>query len=561
MLHAHLPWAINHGKWPHGEDWLTEAICESYIPLLNSLNKLVADGISPNLTIDFSPVLLEMLSNPRLPALFISYTDLKIREAILDEKQFRNEGDRHLEYMAQWWQKWYSSKRNDFLNRYDSDIIRAFRTLQHDGHIEIATCNATHGYIPLLADDRSVNLQIELACHNYQKHFHCSPKGIWLAECGYRPSYSWKTEIPVSPYDKQKHRAGTEEFLAKYGLKYCFVDQYLVDNAHPLGWFHNGDPGYFVEREYHTDSYFAKTALLPFHISSTKDTAKGTTIGLARNYDLSMKIWSAKGGYPGHPDYLDFHKKREKSMLRYWRVTDVDLDMQYKDYYRPEWTKDKIEQNAEEMLRTLETKSEHFYDTTRRKTNLTLPFDAELFGHWWFEGVSFLETLIRKASESEKVRLIKASESIEDNYPSEVVRLNEGSWGIDSNHSVWMNDTNKWVWEQIYKCEKRLSDFYAANDIDSISTVRSRLLKAAMIQFLLLQSSDWSFLIYHDSSKNYAEHRFHSHVSDFKKLMTILESAEEREFSKEEMTYLEECEQRDDLFSELELRMWKYPSS
>ncbi|GAB5466170.1 MAG: hypothetical protein Kapaf2KO_16060 [Candidatus Kapaibacteriales bacterium] len=209
-LHSHLPWAINHGKWPHGEDWLTEAICETYIPLLNSLNRLVDEGISPSITIDFSSVLLEMLSHSKVEKIFLDYVDTKIKWAVQDEKEFASKGELHLEYMAKWWQKWYSDKKNAFLNKYDSDIIAAFRTLQHDGHIEITACSATHGYAPLLADDRSVNLQIELAAQNYQKHFHTNPKGIWLAECGYRPSYTWKSAIPVSPYNQHHHRAVLE---------------------------------------------------------------------------------------------------------------------------------------------------------------------------------------------------------------------------------------------------------------------------------------------------------------------------------------------------------------
>lgn len=558
MLHAHLPWAINHGKWPHGEDWLTEAICESYIPLLNSMNKLISEGISPNITIDFSPILLEMLADSRLPELYISYTDLKIRESILDEKYFRECGDQHLQYMAQWWQKWYSSKRNDFISRYQGDLIKAFRDLQNDGHIEIATCSATHAYAPLLGDDRSINMQVELACRNYQKHFHRSPKGIWLAECGYRPSYTWKSEIPVSPYNQARHRAGTEEFLAKYGLEYFIVDQYLIDKAHPLGWFHEGNKDYFVEREYHQDSYFAKTSLQPFHVASTKDTSNGTAIGLARHYDLSMQIWSAKGGFPGHPDYLDFHKKREKSQLRYWRVTNTELDMQYKDYYRPDWTLDKIDLHSSIYLKELENKANHFHSMSHREATITLPFDAELFGHWWFEGISFLESLIRKATSSESVNITKASDAISKSYPSEVVRLEEGSWGVDANHSVWMNDKNKWIWEDIYNCEKRLGEFYSSNDIKQLSTHNKRLLRAALMQFLLLQGSDWGFLIYHESSKNYAEHRFHSHLSDFNKLMTMLESADVKEASAEELAYLEECEERDSAFEELEIDMWKY---
>ena len=50
ILHAHLPYVLSHGKWPHGTDWLCEAAGETYIPLLNVFNRLAEEGSTPRVT-------------------------------------------------------------------------------------------------------------------------------------------------------------------------------------------------------------------------------------------------------------------------------------------------------------------------------------------------------------------------------------------------------------------------------------------------------------------------------------------------------------------------------
>ncbi|GAB5466171.1 MAG: hypothetical protein Kapaf2KO_16070 [Candidatus Kapaibacteriales bacterium] len=270
-----------------------------------------------------------------------------------------------------------------------------------------------------------------------------------------------------------------------------------------------------------------------------------------------MKIWSAQIGYPGHPDYLDFHKKKEGGYLRYWRVTELELDMQHKDFYRPEWVEDKLDEQARQMASILENAADNFHHHTHRRAVITLPFDTELFGHWWFEGISFLERLIRNINNSNIISMKKGNDAINSNYPSEVVRLPEGSWGENSNHSVWMNEKNKWVWEEIYNSEKKLLDIYSQNDLDSLGATEKRLLNSALKQLILLQASDWGFLIHNSSSQDYAEHRFHSHLSDFNMLIDFFFTSQKSKLGKSEIAELEKIEERDSLFNELDTNMWK----
>src|SRR5947209_2562190 len=84
-LHAHLPYVVHHGTWPHGIEWLHEAAAETYLPLLRMLETLERDGIPANLNINISPVLLEQLAHPHFISDFPKYLNRKIIAAREDE--------------------------------------------------------------------------------------------------------------------------------------------------------------------------------------------------------------------------------------------------------------------------------------------------------------------------------------------------------------------------------------------------------------------------------------------------------------------------------------------
>ena len=222
-LHAHLPLVLRHGAWPHGSDWICEAAAECYIPILNVCNDLIAEGIMPKLTIDISPILCEQLEDPMFKVHFQKYCDDRIEGAEDDERFFSSYNyDPHQIYLATWWRDWYRARKIDFMEKYDGSIIKEMKRLQDIGAIEIMTCGLTHGYFALLADDRCINLQVKGAVENYKKHFGREPKGIWAPECAYRPSYIWKTFIPVPMYNEPRLRPGIEQILAKYGIDYFY---------------------------------------------------------------------------------------------------------------------------------------------------------------------------------------------------------------------------------------------------------------------------------------------------------------------------------------------------
>ena len=181
VLHAHLPWVIGHGVWPHGMDWINEAAAETYIPLLMELYKLVDDGYSPKLTVGLTPVLCEMLRNPRFIDAFIGYLDEKYNAAVFDFEDFTKKKyeDGRIK-LTEWWQEFYSRVKDNFIHRYNRDIVGAFKDLQDKGFLDIITCGATHGYAPLLSKETSIDAQFKTAVDSYKRHFGRAPTGAWL---------------------------------------------------------------------------------------------------------------------------------------------------------------------------------------------------------------------------------------------------------------------------------------------------------------------------------------------------------------------------------------------
>lgn len=564
ILHTHLPWVLHHGTGPHGVDWLNEAVAECYIPLLNAFNDLMERGIRPKVTLDISPVLCEQLEHPDFKDIFVEYCDEKIAAAAQDEKDFTDWGyDPHHIYLTQYWQRWYDARKHNFVHRYRKSIVGAMKLLQDEGAIEVMTCGATHGYLPLLGYDKSVNLQVKGAVENYRKHFGRQPKGMWLPECAYRPSYDWHSMIPVAPFNTPHLRPGIEQFLARHEINFFVTDEDLTKRAGALGVYIDEDKDRFLS--VNSPSFqpnpwnFDRNPMSLFNVSSSDKTEYGTAVAFTRHREIAMQVWSGEVGYPGEPDYLDFHKKHLNSMLRYWRVTDNKADMMYKTLYHPDWTRDKIDHQANHFIHHIENTLNWHNRTTGKFGSLCAPFDTELFGHWWFEGPDFIREVIRGLHHSPYVNTATASEQLYAIRPKEVMSLPEGSWGENNNHDVWMNEGNKWTWEAIYNDELRLNKLFEKYPIEKLDPKHRRIFTQTMRELMLLHSSDWQFLIYTQSARDYAEQRFSFHHNDFNRLCNMAEKyGETKSLTPEDEALLAESEKRNSVFPELQLEWWRY---
>jgi len=273
-----------------------------------------------------------------------------------------------------------------------------------------------------------------------------------------------------------------------------------------------------------------KTTYRPYYVGDSDVAAIG------RNNRTGMQVWSADWGYPGDVDYREFHKKDGVSGMQYWRVTGPKLDLGEKDWYHPEWAAGKVTQHARHYAGLIEELLGQYAGENDGDFGIIASnYDTELFGHWWFEGITWLREVIRTLASSETVALMTASEYLDAYPPQDILSLPESSWGAGGTHFTWDNPDTRWMWEPIHAAERRmealaerypdfrrLADFRSLGDFGSLSDVLNQVAR----ELLLLQSSDWPFLVTTGQAREYAIERFQSHVERFNELAGLVEAGE-----------------------------------
>ena len=578
VLHAHLPYVLSHGKWPHGVDWLCEAACETYIPLLNILGKLRDEGRQANFTIGITPVLCEMLASPLFRDELRRYIREKIRAAKADAISFEVEGLRELSRLAGRWQEFYDGRLRDFTQTYGEDLPEAFGSLQQAGQIELIASAATHAYLPLLDRDTSVSAQISQGVATYRRAFRCDPRGVWLPECAYRPG---KRTLDATG-GLAAPRKGIEAFLCAHNLRYFFVDgHHVLRQRGDLGGYgHDAAREISTRRRSAPQTGYGERFLALSEIGAAMGGADETTGGeigaegrkalytvhktgsfasgecafFARDTETSLHVWSAQKGYPGDPAYLEFHKKRSPGGLRYWRVTDREGDLGTKLVYDPDEAAGRVEVHAHHFRDLVETKLRLHAQETGASGVLTIPFDAELFGHWWFEGIDWLHALVC-AFGGKYATIEKASTVLQTVAPSDTIELSEGSWGEGGNHFIWYNDDTTWTWERIRQAEQMMAEAIGEAADDAMG---SRILKQMARELLLLQSSDWQFLITTGTAGDYGKSRFLGHYEAFEELSRMGRAYGSTKTLKEaDRMRLRALEERDALFEDVNVEWFR----
>ena len=254
----------------------------------------------------------------------------------------------------------------------------------------------------------------------------------------------------------------------------------------------------------------------PFYVEGPYDKREAVTI-FPRDPRTGLQVWSGDSGYPGDENYLDFHKKRWPGGHRYWRVTGPRVDIGDKQPYIPSVAAERIRDHANHFVDLVYQALEPGFNDSVPPV-LCSPFDAELFGHWWFEGVQWLETVARILHDYDTgVSLITCSSYL-DQYPrGGFLALHEGSWGAEGNNQVWLNGETTWTYRQLYAAELACRDICTSSEWQD-GGLGERVVKQLCRELLLLESSDWQFLITTGAARDYAELRFNTHHDQFNEL-------------------------------------------
>ncbi len=552
VLHGHLPYVLHHGVYPHGENWLFEAAAETYLPILDLVGAVALYKARAALTIGITPVLLEQLAHPRFKQGFVDYINNRIDRAKQDRKEFEAKNELHFAYLASKWEEWYGQKLEHF-ERIDRNIPAEFGRFFREGQIQILTSNATHCYMPLVLNDEMLSAQMTAGTFTSKKHLGMSPRGMWLPECAYRPE--WGSWLPSVLYDDPRHRAGVETFIARAGVTHFFVDTHLITNGTPMGTFDQQNYKPANEQILYWDKHKGwREPLEPVGVVSSQRAPD--VFAFARHPKVSEQVWSGAIGYPGDGVYMEFHRKHGEQGLRYHKVTSTKTPLSDKQPYYPDDIAGKSFAHAQHFANIVKSTLADYKNRTGREGVVVAPFDAELFGHWWFEGPQFLKDVILTLANDPQVNLLTAEEALYRRPPDKVMRLPEGSWGENGNHSVWINDQNRWYWEMEYRAEGNFLRLLHGLPWRTDVQIKDLLVKAAR-ELLLLQGSDWAFVIHSQGAVDYGIQRISLHATRFDRLCLIAEKvAAKKPLSDMEKVQLAEIDAHDSIFQEIDLAWW-----
>ncbi|MFM7635477.1 MAG: glycoside hydrolase family 57 protein [Cyanobacteriota bacterium] len=509
MLHAHLPYVRSSEPGSLEEDWYFQALQECYLPLLAVLEEAAADPSQrPRLTLGLSPTLLSLLADRALNARFLPW--LAIRLALLEQ------APEHL-----------SSARSDLAERLKAvasqweacggDLVSRFRRLQQLGVLDLITCAATHGYLPLLrAVPEAVRAQLRTALREHERQLGERPLGIWIPECAY--------------YE------GLDQQLVGCGLRYSLLDAHGLLHALPR-------PRYGVYAP------ICSTAGVAF---------------FARDSTATLPVWSASQGYPGHGVYREFHRdlgwdlpeelleeagitSRRPLGLKLHRVTGQGTALDRKQPYDPIAADAQLERHALDYLQGRSAELAALAGSMERRPLLVAPFDAELFGHWWFEGPRFLAALFRQAA-SHGVQLVHLRDVLARGESLQVCRPSPSSWGQGGYHDYWLNDTNAWIVPQWQRASQAMVQ-RVSQGVGSHS--QRELLHLAARELLLAQSSDWSFILRAGTTTELAKERIERHLDRFWRLIDAINTN-----APLPEVWLEGVRREDGLFPQIDAADW-----
>jgi len=501
-LHSHLPYVLNHGRWPHGSDWITEAAIDTYLPLIEALRALDQEGVRAPVTIGFTPVLANQLASDAFRRELELYFEQRLQHCDEAPASLQETGETHLIPLVDYWRERLTRLRALFQS-IDGDIIGVFRDLETRGRLEVIGSAATHAFLPLLARDESIQLQLDVGQREHKRLFGRAPRGCWVPECAYRPRGPWKP-LPNAP--DVGVRPGIEEYLADAGFRFFFADAHMARAGSPLGLY-----GQVVANELeHVASPDAhwETTRTPYRAYRvTSAYTPQTLAAFVRDPESSAQVWSRHQGYPGDGRYLEFHKIRWPGGLKLWRVTGNSVDLGQKEPYDPPTASAIASAHGAHFASLLATIGAAH--PVHRRGVVVAPFDTELFGHWWYEGPQFLANVYRALRAHAVVKPATASEHLAVNPARTGLRLGTGSWGANGDYSMWLNSQTAWTWPRIWQLEEQF--WTMAREAIEFPSAYDALAQAAR-ELLLLQSSDWQFIISTGAVTDYAIRRFNGHA-------------------------------------------------
>lgn len=502
LLHTHMPYVRRNGDWPCGEQWVLETWAECYLPIWDLMDNLAEGRTRGKLALTLTPILAEQLEDPYLQDRFSGYLRNRIRQAGQEIERLDGMGDRARARIA----AAYRGQLQELLDRYEEKwrggMTEALRRFVQSGKVEVLASAGTHPHLPSLATDAARRAQIRLGLETYTNIFGKEPRGFWLPECSYSPSMD----------------SLLEEFSPP--LRYVVLDFTA--------------PGSSPDEE---------TTWEPQRLNNTP------LVALMRDRRAHELVWT-ETGIPSHSFYREYSKRDHIGHgFQYWRVTSLETPMEEKELYDEEAARRQAHEDARSFVRIMR---ERRRDIESKRGEGSPPglilaaYDTELMGHWWREGPVWLKEVLNLTAEEAvlpgEFTALLPRESLEALAPFHT------SWAEEGDFTPWRNPSTLDMWREAHRAEREFISL--AFSPPSEREVLRCLLQAGR-ELLLLQSSDWYYMISRDTASNYARQRFGSHLQRFDSLMKMAKEGEV------DLPLLSSLEEMDNPFPRLSLDLWR----
>lgn len=520
VLHGHLPYVRHPEHLSYFEEnWFFQAITECYLPLINVFDSLHDDAIHYRLTLSLSPTLLAMLGDALLLSRYIKY--LQERLELAEKEIIRTKNNPNLQKLARLYRRLYQQLLQNFIKRYNGNLITAFKKHHQSGNLELITTAATHGFLPLLntTNNNIVRNQINIGINAFKDALGFKPQGFWLPECGYYP--------------------GIECLLADADIAYFFVDSHGLTNA--------------SQRPYYG-------VYAPIYCTNN-------VAAFARDPHSSQQVWSAQTGYPGDFSYREYYrdigfdleldiiapyildgKTRINTGIKYHQITGTNA----KKIYQPRKATNKALLHAQDFIDKSQQHTNELYAEMQRTPIIVAPFDAELFGHWWFEGPQWLEQVLRLAShKNNRLKTICCSDYLAIYPKNQTATPSASTWGDQGYSSYWVNPDNDWIYPHLHQAGIKMESLANTFTLVDENSLLERALNQAARSLLLAQSSDWAFIIKSGTNTAYAKKKIIAQLARFNYLHDTISANNINE------RYLMALEQMDNIFPTINYRNYR----
>jgi 1,4-alpha-glucan branching enzyme len=456
LLHSHMPYVEGFGTWPFGEEWLLEATAACYLPLIDLLERASERHGAGIATIGITPVLADQLSLPEVGERFLQFMKgTRVECHRLDIAGLEADGQHDAADALRASARNYEWAAEEFERR-GRDLLGAFGDLQSAGAIDLWTSTATHAVLPLLATEQGAQLQLAAGIASHRARFGAWSGGLWLPECAYRP--------------------GLDEQLQAAGVRAFCVDQTTA-----------GDPLAQLEPQ----------------------ATHAGPIAVPIDWQTIALVWD-EAGYPADPVYRDYHVPTING-LRPFAIGGGPYDR--------EAARARARAHARDFVAHVVRRSDAYRAARARPALIVCALDTELLGHWWYEGLTWLEAVFEEAQEA-GLELATLPEALERHPPADRP-LAESSWGHGKDLRTWDSPAVAEIVWPAREAELRLVGALAAGATNGARPAAER----AARELLALQSSDWAFMETRRLAADYPEQRVRNHAAAFEDALAALEGA------------------------------------